>query len=65
MTHAKGHENLVLTKEEAALVDQIATLYDLSKEDAAALVIKRGLEDRVRKRTGKGPAKVYAMPRKS
>ena len=65
MTHEQGHEKLILTKEEAALVTQIAKMHQVSEEEAAALVIKRGLEDRVRKRTGKGPAKVYAMPRKS
>ena len=46
------------------MVEQIAELYSLSKEEAAALVIKRGLEDRVRKNTGKQPAKVYPIGRR-
>lgn len=64
MTHEKGHEKLILTKEEAALVTRIANMHDISESEAAALVIKRGLEDRVRKSTGKGPGKVYSIGRR-
>ena len=61
MTHAKGHENLTLTKSEEAYAERISKLYGVSKEEAAELVIKRTLEDRVRKNTGKAPARVYTI----
>ncbi len=60
MTHAPAHD-LQLTKAESEYAERIAKLKGISVEDAAMLVIKRSLEDRVKKRTGKSPAKVYPM----
>ena len=52
---------LVLSKEEAKLVKQVAQQRGISEEEAATLLIKASIERRVRKRTGKGPAKVYGI----
>lgn len=66
MTHAKGHENnLQLSKAEGEIAERVAKIHNISVEDAGELIIKRSLEDRVKKRTGKNPAKVYTIkPRK-
>lgn len=57
-------ESLVLSKEEAALAEQIAKRDGISKEEAATLVMKASIARRVRKRTGKGPARVYSIRRR-
>jgi hypothetical protein len=65
MGHKCGHENLVLSKREDEVAQQVADIYGVTKEEAAELIIKQSLADRVRNRTGKGPAKVYSIPRKA
>lgn len=54
-------EKLVLSKDEAKLVKQIAEQHGITEEEAAELVVKKEVARRVRLRTGKGPAKVYGI----
>jgi hypothetical protein len=56
-----GHDNLVLSKEEAKLAKQIAEREGITEEEAATRLLQAAIARRVRKRTGKGPAKVYTM----
>lgn len=63
MAHAPSHD-LQLTKAESAYAERIAEMKGITKEEAAELIIKRSLEDRVKRRTGKNPARVYDMKRK-
>jgi hypothetical protein len=65
MGHGKGHENLVLSKQEAQLAKEAAKLYGISEEDAATLILQGGIARRVKKRTGKTPAKVYDLRKRS
>lgn len=60
-----GHENLVLSKKEAELVKETAKLYGITEEEAATLVIKASIARRMRKRTGKAPARIYQMRKKT
>jgi len=55
--------DLQLTKEEGDLAQRIADLKGVTKEEAAALVIRRSLESRVKRQTGKSAAKVYSIGR--
>jgi hypothetical protein len=59
-----GHNNLVLSKEEAKLAKQLAEREGISEEDAATKLLQAAIARRVRKRTGKGPARVYPLRRK-
>lgn len=54
-------EQLVLGKKEDEALERIARIYGVTKEEAASMVIKKSLANRVRLRTGKGPGKVYQM----
>lgn len=54
-----------LSDAEKALVQQIADRDGISLEEAATQLVQAALARRVRRRTGKGPGKVYQMPRKS
>lgn len=58
MSYGNRNADLVLSKAEAELADQIATRKGISQGEAATLVMKASIERRVRKRTGKGPARV-------
>ena len=57
----KGHENLVLSKKEAELVKETARIYGISEEEAATLIVKASIARRMKKRTGKAPARVYSI----
>jgi hypothetical protein len=52
---------LALTKEEAALAEEIAVRFGLDREEATTLVLKACMARRMKKRTGKNPAKVYSI----
>lgn len=54
-------ELLVLSKEEAKSVTEVARIYGVSEAEAATLIIKASIARRVKKRTGKNPAKVYRI----
>lgn len=62
MAYEKEHA-LVLTKGEAALAERIAQRDGLSIEEAATLVVKASMARRMKKRTGKAPARVYSIKR--
>lgn len=64
MSYGNRDETLVLSKEEADLAKQIAKRKGISEEEAATLVMKASIARRVRKRTGKGPARVYPIKRR-
>lgn len=57
-------ESLSLSKEEMEQVRRIARRDGISEGEAATKLIQSALARRVRKRTGKGPAKVYPVGRK-
>jgi hypothetical protein len=52
---------LPLTKAEHEVVKRIAQRDGISEDEAATLLVKGALERRVRKRTGKGPARVFKI----
>lgn len=60
-----SYENsLVLSKDEAELAKQVAERKGITQDEAATLIVKASIERRVRKRTGKAPAKVYSIRKK-
>lgn len=50
-----------LSKAEAELVARVAEIYGITVEEAHTNLAKAGLAHRVRKTTGKNPAKVYSL----
>lgn len=61
MSYGTATELLTLSKKEAELAEEIAKHYGLSTEEATTLVVKACIARRMKKRTGKGPAKVYSI----
>jgi hypothetical protein len=57
-------EPLALSKAEIEAVRRIARRDGVSEEEAATKLVQSALARRVRKRTGKGPGKVYGLKRK-
>ena len=57
-------ERVNLTDEEAELAAQIAAQFGLTVEEATTLVVKACIARRMKKRTGKNPAKVYSIRKK-
>jgi hypothetical protein len=57
----KGHESTALTAVEREILSAIARRDGITEEEAASNLVKSALARRVRKKTGKGPAKVYEM----
>lgn len=53
-----------MSDEERALVGAVAKLYGITEEEAHDCLAKTSLARRVRKRTGRAPAKVYSIHRK-
>jgi len=53
-----------LSDREMELVKKIAERDGITVDEAATNLAKAGLARRVRKRTGKGPARVYGLKRK-
>lgn len=58
-------EHTALSERERQLVEQVAQQRGISFEDAVVQMAKEGLAQRIRRRTGKLPAKVYSLPRRS
>lgn len=50
-----------LNRAEREVVKKIAERDGISEDEAATQLVKAALERRVRKRTGKGPARVFPM----
>lgn len=59
-----GDERVVLSKKEAELAEEIARRFGLSIEEATTLIVKACIARRIKKRTGKAPARVYPMKRR-
>jgi len=59
-----GDEKLILSKDEGELADEIAKRFGLPVKEASELVVKASIARRMKKRTGKSPAKVYSIRRK-
>lgn len=53
-----------LTKEEAELIKRVAKIYGITEEEAHTNLAKAALARRVRRRTGKSPAKVYGFKKR-
>lgn len=59
----RGPEQTSFTKAEREMVTHLAERDGISLDEAAERLFKTALARRVRKRTGKGPAKVYGLKR--
>jgi predicted kinase len=55
------HEPTNLTRQERDLLKRIADRDGVTLDEAATRLAKEGLARRVKKRTGKTPAKVYSI----
>lgn len=55
----EDHTNL--SRQEQELLKRIAEREGITEDEAATQLVKAALERRVRRRTGKGPARVYAI----
>lgn len=60
----KVPESATFTAKELELIERIASRDGISIDEAATNLGKAGLARRVRKRTGKGPARVYQIKRR-
>lgn len=49
---------------ERRTIQSVADKYGISFDEAATRLKSGGIADRVKKRTGKGPAKVHGLPRR-
>lgn len=59
----KAPESVPLTGKELDLIKRIAARDGITEDQAATNLGKAGLARRVKKRTGKAPAKVYGFKR--
>jgi hypothetical protein len=57
-------DKIDLSEKEAAVVQRMADKYETSPETVIQEFISRALADRIKRKTGYGPAKVYQVPRK-
>jgi uncharacterized protein (DUF2267 family) len=60
----RGPETTALSKAEREILKRIADRDGITEDEAATNLVKAALERMVRRRTGKGPAKVYSFKRK-
>lgn len=60
----KAPESAALTAKELELVERVARRDGITVDEAATNLAKAGLARRVRKRTGKGPARVYGFKKR-
>lgn len=58
-------EQTALTDRERKAVEQVAEQRGISFDEAIEQMAKEGLASRVRRKTGKAPAKVYELRRKA
>ena len=59
-----GDEKVSLTKKEAELAEEIAKRFGLTVEEATTLVVKACIARRMKKRTGKSPARIYSIKKR-
>jgi predicted kinase len=57
-------EQTALSERERDAVQQVADQRGITFEEAVEQMAKEGLASRVRRKTGRAPAKVYELPRK-
>jgi predicted kinase len=57
-------EQTALTEKEREAVQQVAEQRGITFEEAVEQMAKEGRASRVRRRTGKAPARVYEIPRR-
>jgi predicted kinase len=57
-------EQTALSERERQAVEQVAEQRGITFEEAVEQMAKEGLASRVRRKTGKAPARVYEMPRR-
>jgi hypothetical protein len=57
-------QSISLSQSEADLVAQIAEREGISIEQAATMVVKASIARRMKKRTGKAPARVFPIAKK-
>jgi hypothetical protein len=62
VTH-KGPESTAFSNKEMELIERVAKRDGISLDEAATNLGKAALARRVRRRTGKGPARVFQMKR--
>jgi len=60
----KGSDVTALSKAEREVLTRIAQRDGITEDEAATNLVKSALARRVRKKTGKGPARVYDMKKK-
>ena len=53
-----------LSDREMEIVKRVAAQLEIPEEELVTSLIQAALARRVRKNTGKGPAKVYSLPRR-
>lgn len=58
-------ENVSLSDRERAAIEQVAQQRGITFEEAVEQMAKEGLASRVRRKTGKAPARVYEIRRKT
>lgn len=59
-----AHEQTALSERERQAIEQVAQQRGITFEEACEQMAKEGLAARVRRKTGRAPAKVYSLPRK-
>jgi hypothetical protein len=59
-----AEERVSLSEKEAELAKEIANRFGLSVEEATTLVVKACIARRMKKRTGKNPAKIYGIKKR-
>lgn len=57
-------EHTALSERERQAVQQVADQRGITFDEAVEQMAKEGLASRVRRKTGRAPAKVYDLPRK-
>lgn len=62
--HPVPAEQTALSEKERQAVQQVADQRGVSFEEAAEQMAKEGLASRVRRKTGRAPARVYDLSRK-
>jgi predicted kinase len=60
-----ANESTALSERERAAIDQVAKQRGITFEEAIEQMAKEGLAGRVRKKTGRSPAKVFELRRKA
>lgn len=56
--------SMPLSQDELKIVERIAKRDGITTQEAAIKLAQDGLSHRVKKRTGKSPARVYSLPKK-